>query len=135
MSLGMLKSVLATFVLLLAVGQALTMAQVRGYFKLVPLAPSRLRRWHRWGGDATLILTWLVAAICVVHMPFSTYSLRVPLHAVLGSAAALTLLVKVAMARFFRRHLRYAPILGAIAGFSVLGTFAASALWYFWWAL
>jgi len=48
----------------------------------------------------------------------------------LGSLAALVMLAKLLMALRFRQYLRYGPLLGAIAGLAVLGTFMASALWY-----
>lgn len=134
MSLEMGKSILATVVLVLALAQAISMAQIRGYlrFKLIPLPAKSLRNWHRWGGDATLLLTLLVALICLTHETYSSYAWRVPLHAALGTLAALTMSAKVIMARRFRRYLRYGPLLGATAGLAVLGTFMASALWYLW---
>ena len=132
MSIEMVKSILATVVLVLALGQVVSMAQLRGYlkFKLIPLPTKSLRTWHRWGGDATLLLTLLVALICLTYEAYYPYHWRIPLHVALGSLAALVMLAKLLMARRFRSYLRYGPLLGAIAGLSVLGTFLASALWY-----
>jgi hypothetical protein len=90
-----------------------------------------LRIGHRLLGDAVLLLTLSVALICVTHLSYSGYSLRVPLHAALGTVGAGILLGKVVVARRFRRYLRYARILGGMAGLSLLGCFWASALWYF----
>jgi hypothetical protein len=134
MTLEMTKSILATVVLVLVLAQAVSMAQIRGYLKLklIPLPAKSLRIWHRWEGDATLLLTLFVALICLTHEHFSFYSWRVPLHAALGSLAALVMLLKVFIARRFRRYLRYHTLMGPIAGLAVLGTFIASALWYFW---
>ncbi len=131
MSVLMGKSILTTVVLVLAIAQAISGPRARGALRLPPLARRRLRPWHRWGGDITLILTLAIAAICVVHAPFRVYPLRVPLHAALGTLAAVAMLLKVIIARRFRGYLRYAWIVGAIAGFSILGCFVASALWYF----
>lgn len=131
MSVLMAKSILTTVVLALAVAQAIIGPRGRGALRLRPLARGRVRTWHRWGGDITLILTLAIAAVCVVGAPFRVYPLRVPLHAALGTLAAVAMLVKVIIARRFRPYLRYAWILGAIAGFCILGTFVASALWYF----
>jgi len=131
MSVEMIKSILTTFVLVLAIGQAIAGLRLRGYLKVLPLPARYLRPWHRWGGDATLLLTVTVAVICVTRFPFSLYSLRVPLHAALGTLAAVVMLAKVIIARRFRTHLRHTLILGLIAGLSVMGCFMGSALWYF----
>jgi hypothetical protein len=133
MSLEMFKSELTTVVLALALGQALGMAQVRGYVRLVPLERKRLRQWHRWGGIAVLVLTVMVAVTCVFGIGgrYASYSPRVLAHLHLGALAIVVLLVKVAIARRFRRYLRFTLVLGAAAGLLILGTFVASALWYF----
>ena len=131
MSLQMGKSILTTMVLILAIAQTLMGLRLRGYLKSLPLAPRRLRGWHRWNGDATLLLTFTVATICITSYGFRLYLPRFTLHAALGTLAALVMVLKVIIARRFRAYLRYTLVLGAIAGFSVLGTFVASALWYF----
>lgn len=130
-SVLMAKSILTTVVLLMATAQAASMSQSIGALKLPPLPRQRLRVWHRRAGDATLVLTIAIAVICVIHAPFRIYPLRVPLHSALGTLAAVVMLLKVIIARRFRGYLRYASVLGAAAGLSILGCFAASALWYF----
>jgi hypothetical protein len=155
MSLEMLKSVVTTIVLALALGQALGMAQVRGYVRLLPFDPSTLRRgsgqaglrtgfaqdrplerkqlrlWHRWGGMAALVLSLAVAVICVFGEGYVYYSLRVQVHAAMGALAILVLLLKVAITNRFRRYLRFTLALGTAAGLLILGTLCSSALWYF----
>ena len=131
MSLLMLKSILTTVVLILALGQSASGFRMTGRLQRWPLPIKNLRIGHRLVGDAALLLTVSVALICVTHLSYGAYSLRVPLHAALGTLAAVTLLVKVIVARWSRRYLRYARILGGMAGFSLLGCFWASALWYF----
>ena len=131
MSLLMLKSLLTTVVLILAVGQAVSGLRLRGRFKRLPLPLRPLRIWHRLVGDVALLLTLSIAFICVMHLPYSAYSLRVPLHAALGTLAALVMLVKVLIARRCRTYLRRMTVLGSVVGFSILGCFAASAFWYF----
>jgi hypothetical protein len=135
MSLLMVKSILATVVLGLAIAQALMGLRLRGYLKSLPLPLRRLSGWHRRNGDVTLILTVIVAIICVTSLGFSLYSPRVRLHALLGTLAALIMFLKVIIARRFHTYLRHTLLLGTIAGFSVLGTFVASAVWYFLWLL
>jgi len=131
MSLLMLKSILTTVVLILALGQSASGFRMTGRLQRWPLPIKNLRIGHRLVGDAALLLTLSVALICVTHLSYGAYSLRVPLHAALGTLAAVTLLVKVVVARRFRRYLRYARVFGGVAGFSLLGCLWASALWYF----
>jgi hypothetical protein len=131
MSLLMLKSILTTVVVVVAAGQAVSGLRLRGRLKGLPVPPGALRSWHRLGGDAVLLLTASVAFICVVHLPYSAYSVRVPLHVALGTLGAAILMVKVVIARRFRRLLKHAGAFGAAAGFSLLGCFVASAWWYF----
>ena len=131
MSLEMFKSVLTTIALVLALLQALGMAQVRGYVRLLPIEKKRLREWHRRGGISMLVLTLAVAMICLFGERYTHYSLRVQAHAVMGTLLILVLLLKVAITRLFRRYLRFTLALGIAAGLLILGTFAASAMWYF----
>jgi len=131
MSLEMLKAILTTLILALALVQALAMAQVRGYVHLLPVEKKQLVRWHRLGGATTLLLALAVAAMCVLGERYAYYSARVQTHAVIGTLAILVLAVKAVITKRFRRYLRYAPALGAGAGLLILGTFVASALWYF----
>jgi ribose/xylose/arabinose/galactoside ABC-type transport system permease subunit len=131
MSLEMLKAIATTVALVLALVQALGMAQVRGYVRLLPFEKKRLRQWHRWGGIATLVLALAVAVTCVCGLGYGLYSTRLQAHAVMGALAILVLLLKVAITNRSRRYLRFNLALGAAAGLLVLGTFIASALWYF----
>lgn len=131
MSVEMLKSVVTTIVLALAVAQALSMAQVRGYVRLLPVEKKRLVQWHRLGGAATLLLALAVAAMCVFGERYAYYSPRVQTHAVMGVLAILVLFLKVAITHRFRRYLRFTLALGAAVGLLILGTFITSALWYF----
>lgn len=131
MSLFMMKSLLTSVVLLLAMGEAFSGMRMKGYFKSVPLPLKPLRLWHRVGGDVTLALTTVVGLVCVRDIGLPFYSLHVTGHAVFGTMAGLAMVVKVVMARGNRRLLRHALRIGAVAGFAVLGTFVLSSLWYF----
>ncbi len=131
MSLEMVKSVMTTLVLALALAQALGMAQVRGYVRLLSVSKRQLVRWHRLGGAATLLLALAVAAMCVFGERYAYYSPRVLAHLAMGAAAILILTAKAIISNRFRRYLRHALALGAAAGLLILGTFITSALWYF----
>jgi hypothetical protein len=131
MSIFMVKSLLATSALLLAIMQTFTGLRTRGYFRRIPLPARTFRLWHRVGGDVTLALTTLVAMLCVYYAGIAFSPPRVPAHTALGTLAGLSMVAKVAIARKYRRRIRYSLKIGAVGGFSVLGTFILSALWYF----
>jgi len=131
MSLEMLKAIATTVVLVLALVQVLWMAQVRGYVRLLPFEKRRLRQWHRWGGIVVLVMALALAVTCVSGLGYRLYSTRAQAHAAMGALAILVLLLKVAIANRFRRYLRFTLALGTAAGLLILGTFVASALWYF----
>jgi len=73
----MVKSVVTSIILALALVQALGMAQVRGYVRLLPVDKKQLVRLHRLGGAATLLLALAVAAMCVFGERYAYYSPRV----------------------------------------------------------
>ena len=131
MSLAMLKSIATTVLLVLALVQALGMAQVRGYVSLLPVEKRRLRRIHSRGGIAALVLSVAVALACVFGVGYAPCSLRVWLHVIMGVLAILILFLKMALTRRFRRYLRFNTALGVAVGLLLLGTFVTSALWYF----
>jgi len=127
----MLKSILTTLVLLMAILQALTMSQVKGRLRLVNLPSSQLRRFHKVEGDVALLFILVTAAICISQLSITHQDPRVILHALLGACGVVTILLKLAVARFFRPYLRYASYISAVLFLSVLGIFLTSALWYF----
>ncbi len=131
MSLEMIKSIVTTVAVVLALVQVLEMAQIRGYVRLFPFDKRVLRQFHRRGGITILVLVLVVAMICVVGEGFVLYTLRVRAHAVLGVLSLLILAAKVTITHRFRHFLRFNTGLGIAGGVLILGTFAASALWYF----
>lgn len=131
MDILMSKSILATLVLLMAILQALTMSQVKGRIRLVNLPSSQLRRFHKFEGDTALLLILVTAAICISQFSITPQDPRVVLHALFGVSGVVTILLKFAVARFFRPYLRYASYISAVLFLSILGIFLSSAVWYF----
>lgn len=131
MSLEMIKSIVTTVAVVLALVQVVEMTQIRGYVRLLPFDKRVLRQFHRGGGIATLVLVLVVAVICVGGEGVVLYTLRVWVHAVLGVLSLLVLAAKVTITHRFRHYLRFNTGLGIAGGVLILGTFAASALWYF----
>lgn len=131
MDILMLKSILTTLVLLMAIVQALTMGQAKGRIRLVNLPPSQLRRFHKRQGDAALLFILVIAAICISQFDITPQDPRVVLHALFGVSGVVTILLKFAVARFFRPYLRHASYISTVLFLSTLGIFLSSALWYF----
>lgn len=132
MTVQMTKSILTTVVLAIALFQALEMAQLKGYLRVLPLDKRTLRDLHRMGGVAAMFLMLVVAGLCVLTQRTYLYPPRVALHAVLGTAGIVVLVAKAVITNGFRKYLRINNGLGAVAGLLILGTFVLSALWYFW---
>lgn len=116
MSLEMIKSIVTTVAVVLALVQVLEMTQIRGYVRLLPFDKRVLRQFHHGGGIATLVLMLVVAVICVVGEGFVLYTLRVWVHAVLGVLSLLTLAAKVTITHRFRHYLRFNTGLGIAGG-------------------
>ncbi len=133
MELYLVKSVLATLALAMAIFQGASMAQLRGWIRLLPLPKKALVPAHRAGGALTFLLTLGVLALCLytVGQGARLYSGRLYLHAVAGGLAAALLLAKVVFANLARRLLRWGLAVGVAAGVCLLVVFLSSALPYF----
>lgn len=133
MELYLVKSVLTTLALAAAIFQGATMAQLRGWFRILPLPRRALVPAHRAGGALTFLLTLAVLVLCLyaVGQGARLYSARLYLHAVAGGLAAALLLAKVVFANFARRLLRWGLAVGTAAGICLLVVFLSGALPYF----
>jgi len=131
MDILMLKSILATVVLLMAILQGLSMLQVQGRIHLVEASGKSLRLFHKVEGDVALLLVFLTAYLCVSRFAVEPRDLRVILHALLGASGVVLILAKFALGRFMRRYLKYSFPLGTVLFLSILGIFLTSAPWYF----
>lgn len=133
MPLPILKTLLASFAVLLALEEAWTMAEVRGFVKLLPRRPRVLVRIHRWGGVAALILVLVIMSVglyAVFVLGYRLHSPRLWAHASLGVLASLALTAKVIASNRQRRWLRHSLALGISAGSLIAGAFLFGAVWY-----
>jgi hypothetical protein len=133
MPLPILKTVLATLAIVLALEEAWTMAEVRGFTKLLPRRPKVLVRIHRWGGVAALILLLVIISAglyAVFVLGYRLYTPRLWAHASLGLLAAVALTAKVVASNRQRRWLRHSLALGIASGSLMLGAFLFGAVWY-----
>jgi Family of unknown function (DUF6529) len=103
------KVVLATVVAALAFYQVLLMAV--GYEKLRPrfLAPRPASAAHRAIGDAIVVITALVALMCITYFGLEDEEL---LHVVSASALLGVLALKILVLRRWHGLSRYLPVLG-----------------------
>jgi hypothetical protein len=133
MPLPIVKTVLASLAVLLALEEAWTMAEVRGFTKLLPRRPKVLARIHRWGGVAALIVVLVIISVglsAIFILGYSLYSPRLWAHASLGVLAAVALAAKVIASNRQRRWLRHSLALGISAGSLIFGAFLFGAVWY-----
>ena len=124
------KSVATTVVFLLALGNALTMLQVMGKHRLLPLRSAALIRWHRVQGLVALGLVVGVTYSCLTEATVDPHSPRVRAHALLGGLTLLLVTAKVAGTRWIPPLGRLLNPLGVALFLATAGTFATSALWY-----
>ena len=124
------KSVATTVVFLLALGNVLTMLQVMGKHRLLPLTPTALIRWHRLQGVVALVLFLGITYYCLTEATVDRNSPRVLAHALLGGLTLLLVAAKVAGTRWLSPLGRLLNPLGVALFLATAGTFATSALWY-----
>lgn len=104
------KVVLASVVLGLAVYQVVLMAVGYGKLKLPFLSPGSAAWTHRAAGDAIVVVTLVVAAMCVSY--FEIEDGRATVHAIAACALIGVLAIKIAVVRGTRRFERFVPFLG-----------------------
>lgn len=121
------KIVLASIVAALAIYQVGLMAI--GYRKLtVPfLSTGSASRTHRAIGDSILVLTFIVALMCISYFEIDHENI---IHSVLGTLLLLVLAVKVAAVRGWIRADRALPLLGVTVCLLFIATWLSSAAAY-----
>ena len=114
------KVVLASVVAFLAVYQVLLMAVGYGKLRLPFIKPEPASFTHRAVGDAILLITLLVAFMCIGYFEYedgiehadSGEQTRVTLHVVGGTALVVVLAFKVIVVRWWRSMGKALPLLG-----------------------
>lgn len=103
------KVVLASVVLALAAYQVLLATVAFGWLRVASLAPASASWSHRASGDAIVVLTAVVAVMCVGYEGFEESGA----HAVVACALLAALAVKVVAVRLGGRVGRALPVLGS----------------------
>ena len=114
------KVVLASIVAILAVYQVLLMAVGYGKLRLRWLKPGPASFTHRAVGDTILLVTLLVAFMCIGYFEFEDgiehadkgEKTRVTLHVIGGTAVVAVLAFKVIVVRWWHQLGRALPLLG-----------------------
>ena len=114
------KVVLASIVAILAVYQVLLMAVGYGKLRLPWLKPGPASFTHRAVGDTILLVTLLVAFMCIGYFEFEDgiehadegEKTRVTLHVIGGTAVVAVLAFKVIVVRWWHQLGRALPLLG-----------------------
>ena len=110
------KVVLASVVAALAIYQVLLMAVGYGKLRLPFLASKPASSTHRAVGDTIVVITSLIAFMCISYFGFedgdSDEETRALLHAAAGSALVAVLAFKVVVVRWWHRMGRFLPAIG-----------------------
>ena len=110
------KVVLASVVAALAIYQVLLMAVGYGKLRLPFLAARPASSTHRAVGDTIVVITLLIAFMCISYFGFedgdSDEETRALLHATAGSALVAVLAFKVVVVRWWHGMGRFLPVLG-----------------------
>jgi uncharacterized membrane-anchored protein YitT (DUF2179 family) len=121
---------LATGAFALGVLQVLSAARIYGRMRL----PGTDHLWqglHRWTGRVAILLTLPVAYHCIFLLGFQTFSTRVFLHSIFGSAFYGIFLGKVWIVRARGFPGWALPVAGGLLFAVLLGLWWTSALWIF----
>jgi uncharacterized membrane protein len=126
------KAWFATGAAVLAIVQVSTGARIFGKLSgIVPVAPPKANRIHRWSGRLAILLTLPVAFHCIFILGFKTDDARVFAHSLFGTFIYGVLAVKL----FFVRdpdHPRWTlPLVGGTLFTVLVLLWSTSSLWYF----
>ncbi|HEU4488658.1 MAG TPA: DUF6529 family protein [Actinomycetota bacterium] len=125
------KVVLASVVASLAVYQVLLMAVGYGKLRLPFLASRPASATHRAVGDTIVVVTLVVAFMCISYFGFedgdSDEETRALLHASAGSALVAALAFKVVVVRWWHRMGRFLPLIGVTVFTLFMVTWVTSA--------
>lgn len=126
------KAWFATAALFFGVLQVATGARIFGKLQSVlPVAPPRVNRIHRWSGRLAILCTLPVAFHCIFILGFQTTDARVFGHSLIGSFIYGVFVVKVWFVRD-RDHPRWVvPIVGGTLFTVLVALWSTSSLWYF----
>jgi len=131
MSFFLIKSILALFFLASAVSAVTSMLTMMGKAEK-KVSPKTLRNIHIISGRLFLILLLPLLLLGMrywVHIGEQA-SVRAVLHAVLALGLIIIFLLKVAIVKFYKQFLRFAPVMGILVFSFAFVVFSVSAGYY-----
>ncbi len=130
MDLIAIKVTAASAAMVLAVLQALIMAQLYGKARIFSVSSHALARWHRRQGDLILALFLLVAYQCVTRASIDWDDRRAVAHAVFASIAVILVVGKLLMVQAVPRAMRFVTAVGITLFLSAMGATGTTVFWY-----
>jgi cytochrome c2 len=126
------KSIVALFFLASGVVAVLSMLALQGKSEH-KVSGRSLRRTHRTAGIIFFVLTLVLGYVGLGYIARASGTLvsRATFHVVLGFALFIVLILKVAIARFYRGLIRFMPVMGLIVFSLAFLVFSTSAMYYF----
>jgi Family of unknown function (DUF6529) len=136
------KIVLASVVTALAIYQVFLMAVGYGKVRLPFLAPGPASSTHRAVGDSVVVVTWIVALMCLSYFGFDEGGKHgaddegvAALHVVSGMLLLGVLALKIIVVRWWHRMGRFLPALGVsvFVLFAITWISSAGDFLFGWW--
>jgi cytochrome c2 len=132
MSFILLKSILACLLLTSAVIAVLSMLSIMGKTEGKKASPKGLKRTHRVSGRIFVLLL-----LPLLYMGFKFWvrigdqaSIRAVFHAVLALGLIVITLLKVAIVKYYKQFLRFAPVMGILVFCFTFVVFSVTAGYY-----
>jgi hypothetical protein len=122
----------AWFATLAVLGACLQLFLAAWIFRKLPWPrPSWVPAAHRWVGRLTFVATLPVAYHCIFKLGYQSYTDRVLVHSLLGSAFFGAYVTKVTVVRLHRFPRFVLPAAGGLLFAVLIGVWYTSAYWFF----
>ena len=125
------KAWLATIVIVLALVQVATAAQMWGRFRFLPVRGPVVATVHRWSGRCAFLVSLPVFFHCVTILGFQTPDARVAVHSIAGTFLYGVFAAKILILRDRELPGWALPVAGATLASTLGILWLTSALWYF----
>jgi mono/diheme cytochrome c family protein len=131
MSLFMVKSIIATAILTAGLVSLISMLSLMGKTERKS-SPEFLRKLHKTSGIVFALLLLVNSYLGMRYWVITGDSLstRAVFHGVLALGLLITFILKIAIIRFFKQFLKFAPVMGLIVFALCFVVFSASAAYF-----
>lgn len=132
MSIELLKSILSTIMIAIALGQMFIMFELFGR-DVVRYDAARLKRIHRINGIVFIVLYFFIAYFCLGYIISKKEELspRISFHAVIALSVILLLFLKISFIRFYRQFPAKILTLGPVIALLTVVMMALSGGYFF----